>query len=134
LEGSGFWLPSQKKEALRPLVNHEGLGIRSFTLASIARRRLYRASGRLSAYPWVACPTPERVTILKGSEFVQAAKDLSKLLSGIPKGAWVALSGDEERVLAYASDLAEVVSKANELGESDPVIVRVPENPSSLVV
>ena len=65
---------------------------------------------------------------------MQAAKDLSKLLSGIPKGAWVALSGDEERVLAYASDLAEVVSKANELGESDPVVVRVPENPSSLVV
>ena len=65
---------------------------------------------------------------------MQAAKDLSKLLSGIPKGAWVVLSGDEERVLAYASDLAEVVSKANELGESDPVIVRVLENPSSLVV
>jgi hypothetical protein len=65
---------------------------------------------------------------------VQAAKDLSKLLSGVPMGAWVALSGDEERVLAYAADPAEVVKRANELGESDPVIVRVPENPSSLVV
>jgi hypothetical protein len=65
---------------------------------------------------------------------LQAAKDISKLLSGVPKGAWVALSGDEERVLAYAADLAEVVKRANELGESDPVIVRVPENPSSLVV
>jgi hypothetical protein len=65
---------------------------------------------------------------------VQAAKDISKILSGVPKGAWVALSGDEERVLAYASDLAEVVKQANDLGESDPVIVRVPENPSSLVV
>jgi len=65
---------------------------------------------------------------------VQAAKDIFKLLSGVPKGAWVASSGDEERVLAYAVDLAEAVKKANELGESDPVIVRVPENPSSLVV
>jgi hypothetical protein len=61
-------------------------------------------------------------------------KDISKLLINVPKGAWVALSADEARVLAYAADLAEVVKKANELGESDPVIVRVPENASSLVL
>jgi hypothetical protein len=61
-------------------------------------------------------------------------KDISKLLINVPKGAWVALSADEARVLAYAADLAEVVKKANELGEPDPVIVRVPENPSSLVL
>ncbi len=65
---------------------------------------------------------------------MQAAKDISKLLSGVPKGAWVALSDDEDRVVAYAADLAEVVKRANELGESDPLVVRVPENPSSLVV
>jgi hypothetical protein len=63
-----------------------------------------------------------------------AAKDISKLLSGIPRGAWVALSSDEERVLASAADLAEVVKKANDLGEPDPVVVRVPQNPSSLIV
>jgi hypothetical protein len=61
-------------------------------------------------------------------------KDISKLLINVPKGAWVVLSADEARVLAYAADLAEVVKKANELGESDPVIVRVPENASSLVL
>lgn len=61
-------------------------------------------------------------------------RDISKLLADIPKGAWVALSADEERVLAYGADLTEAVKKANQLGESDPVIVRVPENPSSLVL
>lgn len=68
------------------------------------------------------------------SESVLAAKDISKLLLGIPRGAWVALSADEERVLAYGTELAEVVKKANELGEADPVVVRVPESSSSLVV
>lgn len=62
------------------------------------------------------------------------AKDISKLLSGVPRGAWVALSSDEERLIVYAADLAEVVKRAKELGEPDPVIIRVPENPSSLVV
>jgi hypothetical protein len=56
-----------------------------------------------------------------------AVKDISKLLVGIPKGAWVALSNDEERVVAYAAELQEAIHKANELGESDPVVFRVPE-------
>ena len=55
-------------------------------------------------------------------------KDISKLLAGIPKGAWVALSYDEERVIAYAADLPDALQKAKERGESNPVIVRVPES------
>ena len=61
-------------------------------------------------------------------------KDISKLLANIPRGAWVALSADQERVMAYAADLAQAVKQANELGEPDPVVVRVPENPSSWVL
>jgi uncharacterized protein DUF5678 len=55
------------------------------------------------------------------------AKDVSKLLADIPKGAWVALSRDEERVIAYAAELQEVLRKAKEAGESDPIITRVAE-------
>lgn len=54
-------------------------------------------------------------------------KDVSKLLASVPKGAWVALSNDEDRVIAYAAELQEVLRKAKEAGESDPIITRVPE-------
>lgn len=58
---------------------------------------------------------------------MQAVKDISKLLADIPKGAWVALSKDQERVIAYAAELEEVLRKSEEAGESDPIITRVPE-------
>ncbi len=54
-------------------------------------------------------------------------RDISKLLAGIPNGAWVALSNDEERVVAFAAELQDAIQKANERGESDPVVFRVPE-------
>lgn len=56
-----------------------------------------------------------------------AAKDISKLLTGIPKGAWVALSKDEERVVAYGAELQEALDKAKKAGETEPVVIRVPE-------
>ena len=55
-----------------------------------------------------------------------AVKDISKLLEGIPKGAWVALSKDEEKVISYAAELSEAIRQANERGESDPIMIRVP--------
>ncbi len=57
-----------------------------------------------------------------------AAKDVSKLLANIPKGPWVALSTDEERVIAYAAELREALRTAKEAGEDDPIITRVPES------
>jgi hypothetical protein len=63
-----------------------------------------------------------------------AVKDVSKLLVGIPKGAWVALSKDEEHVLAYAAELLDVLKKANESGEKDPIIIRIPESDSSTLI
>jgi hypothetical protein len=56
-----------------------------------------------------------------------AAKDVTKLLAGVPRGAWVALSNDEDRVIAYAAELQEAIEKAKEAGETDPVVIRVPE-------
>jgi hypothetical protein len=58
---------------------------------------------------------------------MMAVKDVSKLLADIPRGAWVALSKDEERVIAYAAELQEVLRKAKEAGENDPIVTRVPE-------
>jgi hypothetical protein len=60
-----------------------------------------------------------------------AVKDISKLLVDVPKGAWVALSRDEERIIAFAGELQEVLNKAKEAGESDPVVIRVPESDAS---
>lgn len=54
-------------------------------------------------------------------------KDVTKLLADVPKGAWVALSNNEDRVIAYAVELQEVLRKAKEAGESDPIITRVLE-------
>jgi len=54
-------------------------------------------------------------------------KDISKLLANIPKGAWVALSRDQDRVIAYAPDLQEVLQKSKDAGENDPIVTRVPE-------
>lgn len=61
-------------------------------------------------------------------------KDVSKLLIGIPKGAWVALSKDEERVVAYAAELQEAIRKAKDAGENDPVVIRVPESSSATLI
>ena len=60
-----------------------------------------------------------------------AVKDISKLLEGIPRGAWVALSHDEEKVVAYAADVQEALRQAAEANESDPIIIRVPESDAS---
>jgi hypothetical protein len=56
-----------------------------------------------------------------------AVKDVSKLLADVPKGAWVALSRDEDRVIAYAAELQDAIQKAKEAGENDPIVIRVPE-------
>jgi hypothetical protein len=55
------------------------------------------------------------------------AKDISKLLVGIPKGAWVALSSDQERVVAYAAELRDALQKSKAAGEDHPLLVRVPD-------
>jgi len=62
-----------------------------------------------------------------GGDVMPTVKDLSKLLAGIPKGSWVALSNDEERVIATAATLEQVLAEANKAGENRPVVIRVPE-------
>jgi hypothetical protein len=63
-----------------------------------------------------------------------AVKDISRLIAGLPKGAWLALSADEERVVAYSAELQEAIQKAKEAGENNPVVLRVPEAGASTVI
>jgi hypothetical protein len=55
-----------------------------------------------------------------------AAQELPRLLADLPKGAWVALAQNEDRVVAYGDNLDDVVRRAQELGEKDPIVARVP--------
>lgn len=55
-------------------------------------------------------------------------RDFGKLFEGVPRGAWVAISQSEDRVLAYAAELHDAIQKAREKGEPNPVIVRVPQS------
>jgi hypothetical protein len=60
-----------------------------------------------------------------------APKDISKLLVHVPQGAWVALSSDESRVVAFFSELKDAPAKSKELGENDPIVMRAPEDGAS---
>ncbi len=48
------------------------------------------------------------------------------LLRTAPLDAWVALSQDESRIVATGSDYDEVAQRADEAGETDPVILKTP--------
>lgn len=58
--------------------------------------------------------------------------DFGEVLEGIPPGAWVALSNDEKRVVAYAAEMRDAIKEANDKGEEHPVILRVPISPAAL--
>jgi uncharacterized protein DUF5678 len=62
------------------------------------------------------------------------ALDLATMLKGIPRGAWVAISEAKDRVIAYGSDLRVVIEDAKRKGEADPLITRVPESASTLIL
>ena len=49
-----------------------------------------------------------------------------ELLRSVPLDSWVALSGDESRVVATAATYAEVSAKSDAAGENDPVILKTP--------
>lgn len=61
-------------------------------------------------------------------------EDRVKALQAAPAGGWIAFSADEQRVVAYGESYDEVVAKADESGESDPVVMKVPPTWSTLVL
>lgn len=47
-------------------------------------------------------------------------KSFSELLAQVPSGAWVAISQDGSRVVAFGPEMRDVIEKAREAGENDP--------------
>jgi hypothetical protein len=62
------------------------------------------------------------------------ALNFAALLKNIPPGAWVALSSDKSRVVAYGADMRKVLEDARSAGNEDPIITRIPECPLALVL
>ena len=54
------------------------------------------------------------------------ATDFTTILKDAPVGEWIALSSDELRIVATAKTLESAINSARELGEDDPVMMKVP--------
>jgi len=57
-----------------------------------------------------------------------------ELLRTAPLNSWVALSGDESRIIATAATYSEVVGLCEQAGERDTLIIKTPEQWSSFTV
>ncbi|HEY4776870.1 MAG TPA: hypothetical protein VIH56_04355 [Candidatus Acidoferrales bacterium] len=55
-------------------------------------------------------------------------------LKNAPRNGWAAFSADEEKLVAYGATYDEVVTKSEENGETEPVVVKVPNNWNDLVL
>ena len=56
-----------------------------------------------------------------------SAQERVKILADAPPNSWVALSQDESRVIAKGENYIQAVENAHDAGESDPVLIRVPD-------
>lgn len=55
-------------------------------------------------------------------------------LKAAPANGWVAFSEDESTVVAYGQSYEEVVAAAERKGVTDPVVVKVPEDWTAMVM
>ena len=60
------------------------------------------------------------------------ARDFTAILKDAPVGAWIALSSDEERIVANAPEFEDAMALAKERGEAEPVLMKLP--PPTLLV
>jgi hypothetical protein len=56
------------------------------------------------------------------------------ILRAAAPNSWVAFSSDEERLVASGASYSEAIKSAENSGEHDPVLVKVPEEWLSLVL
>jgi hypothetical protein len=63
-----------------------------------------------------------------------APDERARLLREAPPRSWIAFSGDESSVVAVAATYEEVVTRAEEKGEHDPVLIMTPESWTSRVL
>ena len=64
---------------------------------------------------------------------MMSAEERVRVLREAKPDSWVAFSEDESKVVAYGESYSQVVKAAETLGETEPVIVKVPENWNSKV-
>jgi D-serine dehydratase len=64
---------------------------------------------------------------------MMTAEERVRILREAKPNSWVAFSGDESKVVAYGKTYSDAVKAAEKLGESDPVMVKIPDNWSSRV-
>ncbi len=50
-----------------------------------------------------------------------------EVLRSAPLNSWIALSEDESKIVAVGSTFSEVVTKSEEAGVSDPIIIKTPK-------
>ena len=62
------------------------------------------------------------------------ALNVDDLLRDVPPGAWVAISQDHSRVVAYGIDLRDVIESAKQNGEYQPLLIKSPETKGALVL
>jgi Family of unknown function (DUF5678) len=60
--------------------------------------------------------------------------NFSELLAQVPSGAWVAISQDGLRIVAFGPEMRDVIEKAREVGETDPIITRAPQSNMALIL
>jgi hypothetical protein len=62
------------------------------------------------------------------------AATLSQLLASVPPGAWVAISHDGSRIIAYGAEIRDVIERAREEHEENPIITRAPQANAALIL
>ena len=56
------------------------------------------------------------------------AEERVRILREAKPDSWIAFSEDESKVVAYGDSYSQVVRAAEDAGELEPVIIKVPEN------
>ncbi len=54
------------------------------------------------------------------------ARDFTQILRDAPLGDWIALSHNEDRIVATAVRIEDAIASAKEKGEEHPVMMKVP--------
>jgi hypothetical protein len=59
---------------------------------------------------------------------MMSTEERVRILREAKPNSWIAFSEDESRAIAYGDSYADVVEAAENLGETNPLIVKTPEN------
>lgn len=62
------------------------------------------------------------------------AIDIEKLTAGVPRGSWVAISSDDRQRLAVGQSVHDVISQSKAKGETEPLVIRVPDTAATLIL